>query len=243
MCVIVLTPSLNKSFKFESNWPYNNSQIYLLQSILSDINNDKALEFNSKDDSYIITTSVNYPNNKDLVKQNIYLDKKLNLKQVLVLNSNGNAEIKMIFNKISENNKFEDDYFDLKKTMETTKVEEQSIEVSKIDDAIFPMYLPSNTSLKSQNTISKDNGERLILTFAGDKPFVLVEETISKSNELEIVPTLGEPTILLDTIGSLSENSASWISNGIEYYIASDVLSEDELSNIAKSISTIPVMK
>ena len=241
--VYVLTPSLNKSFKFESNWPYNNSQIYLLQSILSDINNDKALEFNSKDDSYIITTSVNYPNNKDLVKQNIYLDKKLNLKQVLVLNSSGNAEIKMIFNKISENNKFEDDYFDLKKTMETTKVEEQSIEVSKIDDAIFPMYLPSNTSLKSQNTISKDNGERLILTFAGDKPFVLVEETISKSNELEIVPTLGEPTILLDTIGSLSENSASWISNGIEYYIASDVLSEDELSNIAKSISTIPVMK
>ena len=117
------------------------------------------------------------------------------------------------------------------------------LEVSKIDDAIFPMYLPSNTSLKSQNTISKDNGERLILTFAGDKPFVLVEETISKSNELEIVPTLGEPTILLDTIGSLSENSASWISNGIEYYIASDVLSEDELSNIAKSISTIPVMK
>ena len=106
--VYVLTPSLNKSFKFESNWPYNNSQIYLLQSILSDINNDKALEFNSKDDSYIITTSVNYPNNKDLVKQNIYLDKKLNLKQVLVLNSNGNAEIKMIFNKISENNKFED---------------------------------------------------------------------------------------------------------------------------------------
>ena len=81
---MVLTPSLNKSFKFESNWPYNNSQIYLLQSILSDINNDKALEFNSKDDSYIITTSVNYPNNKDLVKQNIYLDKKLNLKQVLV---------------------------------------------------------------------------------------------------------------------------------------------------------------
>ena len=57
------------------------------------------------------------------------------------------------------------------------------------------------------------------------------------------MPTLGEPTILLDTIGSLSENSASWISNGIEYYIASDVLSEDELSNIAKSISTIPVMK
>ena len=28
--VYVITPSLNKSFKFQSEWPYNNSQIYLL---------------------------------------------------------------------------------------------------------------------------------------------------------------------------------------------------------------------
>ena len=28
--VYVLTPSLNKSFKFQSDWPYNNSQAYLL---------------------------------------------------------------------------------------------------------------------------------------------------------------------------------------------------------------------
>ena len=30
--VFVLTPSLNKSFKFQSDWPHNNSQIYLLQN-------------------------------------------------------------------------------------------------------------------------------------------------------------------------------------------------------------------
>lgn len=32
--VFVLTPSLNKSFKFQSEWPYNNSQSYLLQPIM-----------------------------------------------------------------------------------------------------------------------------------------------------------------------------------------------------------------
>ena len=31
--VYVITPSLNKTFKFQSEWPYNNSQIYLLQPI------------------------------------------------------------------------------------------------------------------------------------------------------------------------------------------------------------------
>ena len=28
--VYVLTPSIGKSFKFQSDWPYNNSQVYLL---------------------------------------------------------------------------------------------------------------------------------------------------------------------------------------------------------------------
>ena len=35
--VFVLTPSLGKSFKFESEWPYNDSQSYLLQTIIKDI--------------------------------------------------------------------------------------------------------------------------------------------------------------------------------------------------------------
>ena len=37
--VYILTPSLNKSFKFQSDWPYSNSQIYLLSALVDDINN------------------------------------------------------------------------------------------------------------------------------------------------------------------------------------------------------------
>ena len=39
--VYVVTPSLNKSFKFQSDWPYNNSQIYLLGSIIEDLTEDE----------------------------------------------------------------------------------------------------------------------------------------------------------------------------------------------------------
>ena len=42
--VYVLTPSLNKSFKFQSNWPENNSQVYIIQSVLVDINEDKNIK-------------------------------------------------------------------------------------------------------------------------------------------------------------------------------------------------------
>ena len=74
--VFVLTPSLNKSFKFQSEWPYNNSQSYLLQTLVNDIKNDKKVKTIEKKNEYIITTKVNYPNNSSLVKQKIYLDKK-----------------------------------------------------------------------------------------------------------------------------------------------------------------------
>ena len=51
---MVVTPSLNKSFKFQSEWPYNNSQIYLLQPILMDLENDKNLKFEAKNNEYIL---------------------------------------------------------------------------------------------------------------------------------------------------------------------------------------------
>ena len=84
--VYVVTPSLNKSFKFQSDWPNNGSQSYLLSSLVSDIKNMEKLDIKVKDDEYIVKTDVNYPNNQELVYQLIYLDKDSNLKKVEVFN-------------------------------------------------------------------------------------------------------------------------------------------------------------
>ena len=74
--VFILTPSLNRSFKFQSDWPYNNSQIYLLKALSRDIIEDKEYKLDESKKYYTISTKVNYPNNKDLVKQKIVLNKK-----------------------------------------------------------------------------------------------------------------------------------------------------------------------
>ena len=81
------------------------------------------------------------------------------------------------------------------------------------------------------------------MTFDGEKPFLLVEETASIEEEFSIIPTYGEPCLLIDTVGALSDNSISWSSNGIDYYLVSDVLSQNELVDIARSVSVIPVIK
>lgn len=241
--VYVLTPSLNKSFKFQSEWPYNNSQAYLLQTILSDIESDKDRTFKTTADGYLITTKVNYSNSKDLVKQNVYLDKNLNITEVDILNAKNLVEMKMKFNTIDMKANFDKNYFTLKENMEASRIDEVTEPVTAIDDIIYPMYMPENTTLNDQETVDLEYGERIILTFDGDKPFMLIEETAKIEDETVTIPVFGEPVMVADTVAALTENSINWFSNGIEYYVVSSALTEEELVDVAKSISVLPVMK
>lgn len=292
--VYVVTPRINKSFKFQSDWPYNNSQVYLLGPLLDDITNDANRTFEKVNDGSKIIVAANYPNNSKLVKQEILLDKSNNIKKVTVFDNNGTAQITMKFNKIDLNSKFNDNYFDLKQIIDikedntdnttnrennsdenknTTdnKVEDNSTtennntnvnenkntnenknedkkssetkQTSSIEDVIYPMYIPANTYLSNKEKVSKDDGERLILTFDGDNPFMLIEETVTYEKEHLIVPTYGELEVMASTVAIVNDNSVNWIDNNIEYYVVSDKLSKQELLNIARSISVLPVSK
>ena len=120
--IYVITPSLNKSFKFQSDWPYNNSQVYLLTSLLDDINNTDNISMKEVDNKYVLTSNVNYPNNDKLTSQEIYMDKNYNVKEVRVLDKDGNVEIKMTFDKIDYSPKFKDNYFDLNQIIEEKNI-------------------------------------------------------------------------------------------------------------------------
>ena len=304
--VYVITPSLNKSFKFQSDWPNNNSQSYLLSSVANDLKNDSAYKFTQKDKDYIFTTKTNYPNNPKYVKQNIILDKNGKLKKVEVKDENDTTYIEYNVKTIDKKATFNDEQFSLdevtkefsneneakqeedkdtdsamndeeiaeenSESQEQTEIENNSNqsqnitqnqssdnenatqsqnstqnqestnntdETSKIDENIFPLYLPSNTSLSDKEVIDTANGQRVIMTFSGDSPFILVEETIKPSTTLEVIPTYGEPFMLIDTVGSLTDTSYTWTSNGVEYYIVSEQIDQDELLEIAKSINVV----
>ena len=240
--VYVLTPALNKSFKFQSDWPYNNSQIYLLQSILKDIENDSNVKVIEDGKSYIITSKVNYSNNDSLVKQKVYLDSDYNIKKVEVLDNDDVVLMNMSFNSINERPNFSDDYFDLDSSINTS-INDNAIEVSKIESIIYPMYIPDKTYLLDQDKVSTPGGERVILTFDGDNPFMFIEETSTILKDHTIIPINGNPEIIGDAIGVVSNNSVSWSSGGIDYYVTSNSLSEKELLTVANSINVMPVGK
>ena len=273
--VYVLTPSLNKSFKFQSEWPYNNSQVYLIQSILEDILDDDNRTITEDEEKYVIESTVNYPNNRKLVNQVVTLDRDLNLKEVKVVDEQGTEQMKMTFTKIDLNPTIDSSKFDINQIMTesvptptptpTTDAQTPNAsqnptttpspsptpgatttpntQASSIDDIIYPLYIPTGTVLTNEEKVAKTGGERIIMTFDGEKPFLLVEETSSIEEEFSIIPTYGEPYLLVDTVGALTDSSISWSSNGIDYYIVSDVMSQDELVDIARSITVVPNAK
>ncbi len=241
--VYVLTPSLNKSFKFQSDWPYNNSQVYLLQSIISDLENDDKRTFKKDDKNYIFTSNVNYPNNRNLVKQKVTFNENLKLEEAVVLDSDEVPNMTLKVKDIDFSPSFKDNYFEIDAIMSTINLEEEAVETSVIDDAIYPLVLPEGTKLASEEKVDMTDGDRVILTFTGDKPFLLVEETVKTMDEFTVIPTMGEPVMFMDSLGVLSDNSINFTSGGINYYLVSEVMNQDELLEIANSISVLPTMK
>ena len=242
--VYVVTPSLNKSFKFQTEWPYNNSQNYLIQSIIADIKNDENRINTKNDNEFVIESCVNYINNKNLKKQKVIFSKKNIIKSVEVYNDQNVVQIKMTFKKVELNNKIEDNIFSLDKNI-SLETDEQLKTTSKIDDIIYPMYLPTNTTLTSQNKFTTENGERIILTFKddGNKSFTFIQETPKFNDANEIVSLDGNIEHISDVIGVINDNYIHWNTNGIDYYLSSSNIENEELIEVAKSINSVTVLK
>ena len=296
--VYVVTRALNKSFKFQSEWPSNSSQSYILSSLVKDIKSDDNKVLEEQDKNYVIKTAVNYPNNSSLTYQKIYFDKDMNLEKVEVYDKEDIVNIKVVFSSIdlksglkeedfllenlidmnaktkedstnneNKNNNQEDNTSNNNETNNTTEEnttnetsnntttnenenideecenEECDTKSSNIlDSIIYPLYIPSETYLSNSEEIDTDEGNRMILTFAGDKNFVLIEEVASVASDFEIIPVYGDPIMLSDTIAAKSANSMYWTSDNVSYYLTSNDLSTEEMVTIAESLGNTKVV-
>jgi len=241
--VYVITPSLNKSFKFQSSWPNNSSQSYLLSSLLKDINNDSTAKLETNNNESVIITKVNYPNNSELVKQKIYFDKDLKIKKVSVYDQDNNERITTIFSKVdlkanSSKDEFKlDDYIKEPENSDKCTGEKCDLKTSNIlDDIIYPLYLPNNTYLTGSEKIG-DAASRVILTFGGDKNFTIIEEASVVPSSFEVKPVFGSPILLNDTLGVISDNSIRWTRGNVDYYLTSNDLSSSEMVVVASSMN------
>ncbi|MEK5268979.1 MULTISPECIES: LolA family protein [unclassified Heyndrickxia] len=243
--VFVVTPALNKSYKFQSDWPNNTSQAYLYESLVKDILKDKEAKMTVKKNRYVFETKTRYQNHKMLPYQQITFDKRtLAPVSVKVMDTDRNTLVSVLFTKVDFNAKFDSNAFDTKKNMTGAKLE---VPVDgKVGNKEFSVKYPTakigGTTLLDEQEVAVANGKRVILTYTGDKTYTLIEEKaeVLPAASTEPIPANGEMADLGFAFGIKTGDSLSWTVNGVEYTLASKSLSAAEMMEVAQSVGREP---
>ncbi|MNO77002.1 Sporulation protein YdcC [compost metagenome] len=263
--VFVLTPSLNKSFRFQSDWPENQGQVYLYQTLVRGILSDNTRQFVDDKDSYVFDVAANY-HSQSLIRQKIWLNKdNYAPKQVQVSDSEANVVVEVKFTSFAFNTKFEKDSFDMKRNM--TAMGEPSVRtMAEVDEfgqeiipdvavetqaepvepvmkelgsfgIIDPDYLPEGVVLNDTNQIADSKDHAVLLRYSGTCQFTLME---ARPLDRAVSLTPGEVIDLGFTVGLLTgveQQTLTWMDNGIEFRITSANLPVTEMMKVAASLA------
>ncbi|KGA96219.1 sporulation protein [Alkalihalobacillus alcalophilus ATCC 27647 = CGMCC 1.3604] len=238
--VFVLTPALNKSFRFQSDWPKNSSQVYLYESLVHDILLDPERTFTATEDHYIFTTNTNYQN-KNLNTQEVTLNKKdLSPVQVKIMNTDLEVLVQLDFTGFELDPSFNiEEDFDMKRNMTAAQMNDVPAMSEEVEPmmAYFPLYTPEGVSVETSEKVQSENGERYIIKYSGEKSYTLIQE------QTQVVPamvpmnvTTGIPVDLGYTVGVMTEESLMWSYNGVDFVLASTELEQQEMIEIAQSV-------
>jgi len=248
--VYVLTPALNKSYKFQSEWPKNSSQPYLYESLVQDLLEDGNAKMTETDKHYVFEAKTRYQYNKMLPLQEITFNKKdFTPVSVKVMDSDRNVKLAVEFSKAEFNAKFDTGSFDLNRNMTSAQMEAPASTVEKDANSELTVKIPTEemagTTLVDEQEIITSNGKRVILTYDGEKAFTLMQEHVEVLETSGMSPTAvkGDPVDLGFTIGALTDHSLIWTDGNVEYMIASKNLTKEEMVMLAKSVQNVSVEK
>lgn len=243
--VFVVTPSLRKTYKFQSEWPKQNSQPYLIGALAEDLMSDENLIMEEDEKNYIFTAATRNNHKSIMPTQKITVDKKTQLPtSISVLNEAEEEQIVISFKNIDLTKQHgESEYAVEQFTEEDNKAEAPEDESqSQIENQEFQTYYPElqwdHTTLVDEQTITENGVNRVILTFEGEKAFTLMQQPVTYDDESTLpVFAPGDPADLGFTIGAITDNSISWESDGVSFFLASSSLTKEEMIEVASSVT------
>lgn len=235
--VFVITPGQPKAFKFQSDWPENSSQAYLYHSLVNDLLKDGESSFEVTDDYYVYRVQANYQNSYQLPEQEIFFNKKtLTPALVNIMDQEGDLIVQVSFLQFE---------LDLEIDMKEFIVEEHVTESmasaeAGTEDIEFDVLYPLNTlgaELVEQKEVYLDGGKRIIMVFSGEKNFTLIQEKkLAEKMFTDLYEVKGELVHLGLSVAGISDSSIEWSMGGVDYYLASEELTDEELIEIAMSV-------
>ncbi|MEW9503056.1 LolA family protein [Jeotgalibacillus marinus] len=240
--VFVLTPALNKSFRFDSDWPANGSQAYLVESLVKDIIEDEDATFTEKDGMYVFESKTRYKHQNMFPMQEVTFDKKtLTPVSVDVKDQEGNVKINLTFTSVDLEASFEKSDFNLEKNMMSAQLEVPVLGDGAEGEEDFVVLYPTEelegTTMYEEKEVEIDDGKRVIMTFNGERNYTLIQEKLEAAPVMMMTTdATGEVVDLGFAVGSITDQSISWSFNGVDYLLASTDLTPEEMVSVARSV-------
>lgn len=235
--VFILTPSLNQVFEFQGNWPLNSPKPYIYQSMLDVFSGEHQVK--KMDDGFLVTNKPNYVNSPQWAKQEIKFSENLKPLWLHIYDANDALKVKLTFNKVDMNPKFNDDYFEVDANMKTALETSQDVGATSEDLPLFPANATIESTLKDQTTATVNGKSVHILTYDGAKPFTVIQRLLEKNKDTVVEVVNGEIIDILGGMGIYESKTLKYCYNGVEYKIFSDVLTKEEMIEVANGMEVV----
>ena len=229
--VYVLTPSLNKEFRFDSEWPLNSSHAYILEAIMKDIENDGASTFIIENDIMQIESKIS-KTNSDVVKMKFYYD-LVNNKPIktVFLNPQNEEKISVTFSEFTANKALKEDVFNNKLIMDE-KTSLEGVEPTIPTILLTVGHIIDGTTLTSQQT----SDSMVILCYTGDKNYTIVASVATTYFPSVTMFEFDELEVMSDGVIMFNDYGGMYYHDGLEVAIYSNELTVNEILSIAETL-------
>ena len=231
--VFVLTPALNKQFKFNSDWPLNSSHAYLLESIVKDIVDDPESLVTEDVDTYTIKSLTSYKTNALLKMQNATFNKKTNFPiSNIVCDTGGNPLIKVEFSKFNPDVKLKPTDFKVDDVNNTVRMEMAEGTITQDLTECVPTFMPEGYELKT-STIKENY---TVFTYSKENNTYAITCSVLKESDVLVCTREFKTLDVFDNgICFINDNSLSFIVNDLMVSIYQNEINLEEAILIANS--------
>jgi outer membrane lipoprotein-sorting protein len=233
--VYVISPSLNKVYKFNGSWPMNSPKPYIYQSMI-DLK-EGEYELKEVDGCYLVKSKPNFDNKIQWGTQEVMFTKDYIPKYLNIYDDNNNLSLTFNVNKMEINKEFNDNYFKVDDNL--IEARESSTYTYGVSEEELP-FLPINSEvesvLKESSTYVINDETYYILTYEGSKPFTLVQRLLKDNEDVDTSIVDGKLVDLINGVGIYHDGVLTYCYNSVEYNIYSEVLTLDEMIELANGV-------
>jgi len=254
--VFVLTPHLKKSFRFKSDWPSNQGQAYLFETLAEAIVHDEERQFTAEESAYVFDVLANYQN-ASLVRQKIWLNKESYAPQrVVITDADANEMVTVTFSAFEFDRNFDANWFEMDRNMTGVSIQsvpvlaegeegaaeagQTAAETSGDFGIIYPGYVPEGVEERGAADFKLGEKDAIMIRYTGDYDYTLVESKASEERmasgsfgtviELDLGQTVGV------LIGENEQRTLLWTHDGVDYRLTTGNLPYEEMVKVAQSV-------